>query len=145
MPIDYKRYPRNWKNEIVPFIRNRSNDCCEFCGLQNGVNVVSIITSDKGRIWLSNFDIFKQDLRLSFPTYVELSWKNTKVILTVAHLLHDADNPQPLMNSLAHLCQLCHIKYDRLSKLELYFRDIIYAHSLPTCARLSNGLKMIVI
>ena len=35
MPIDYKKYPANWKTEIRPAILERANNCCEFCGVQN--------------------------------------------------------------------------------------------------------------
>ena len=32
MPIDYSRYPENWKTEIVPRIRERDRDKCQHCG-----------------------------------------------------------------------------------------------------------------
>lgn len=35
MPIDYKRYPPDWKTRIRPEVLQRANDCCEFCGVQN--------------------------------------------------------------------------------------------------------------
>jgi 5-methylcytosine-specific restriction endonuclease McrA len=35
MPIDYKRYPPNWKTEIRPAILERANNRCEFCGVGN--------------------------------------------------------------------------------------------------------------
>jgi hypothetical protein len=35
MPIDYKKYPSNWKNEIVPMVKARDNNCCAFCGVKN--------------------------------------------------------------------------------------------------------------
>ena len=34
MPIDYKKYPKNWKSEIRPSILKRANNCCEFCGVK---------------------------------------------------------------------------------------------------------------
>lgn len=46
MPIDYKKYPPNWKTEIRPAVLARANNCCEFCGVENrtirpdGVKVV---------------------------------------------------------------------------------------------------------
>ena len=42
MPIDYKRYPKNWKSEIVPFILKRDKNRCKFCGLENGEVVKSL-------------------------------------------------------------------------------------------------------
>ncbi len=35
MPIDYKRYPPNWKKEIVPAVIARACNCCEVCGAPN--------------------------------------------------------------------------------------------------------------
>lgn len=35
MPIDYKKYPKNWLSEIRPRILKRANNQCEFCGVKN--------------------------------------------------------------------------------------------------------------
>jgi 5-methylcytosine-specific restriction endonuclease McrA len=35
MPIDYKKYPPNWKTEIRPRILKRAEHKCEFCGIEN--------------------------------------------------------------------------------------------------------------
>jgi 5-methylcytosine-specific restriction endonuclease McrA len=35
MPINYKKYPANWKSEIVPRIKQRDGHCCKFCGIEN--------------------------------------------------------------------------------------------------------------
>ena len=35
MPIDYKKYPSNWKTEIRPAIMERAKNCCEFCGVKH--------------------------------------------------------------------------------------------------------------
>ncbi len=40
MPIDYSDYPPNWKTEIVPRIRERSGDKCEWCGILNKAWVI---------------------------------------------------------------------------------------------------------
>lgn len=34
-PENKGRYPQNWK-EIVAKVRERSDDCCEWCGARNG-------------------------------------------------------------------------------------------------------------
>ncbi len=41
MPIDYSKYPPNWKTEIVPAILKRANNKCEFCGVENGKDLWS--------------------------------------------------------------------------------------------------------
>ena len=35
MPINYSKYPPNWKTEIRPRILKRANNRCEFCGIKN--------------------------------------------------------------------------------------------------------------
>lgn len=35
MPCDYSKYPANWKTHIVPAIRARSGDRCEWCSVEN--------------------------------------------------------------------------------------------------------------
>lgn len=35
MPIDYKKYPANWKTEIRPRILERAQNRCELCGVEN--------------------------------------------------------------------------------------------------------------
>jgi 5-methylcytosine-specific restriction endonuclease McrA len=35
MPIDYKKYPKNWKTEIRPAILERAGHKCEFCEATN--------------------------------------------------------------------------------------------------------------
>lgn len=35
MPIDYSKYPPNWKTEIRPRIMARSGGKCEWCGAEN--------------------------------------------------------------------------------------------------------------
>lgn len=98
MPIDYSRYPKNWKTEIVPTIRKRSRNGCECtgeCGLHNGR-----CTARNGK-----------------PHPVTKS----KVILTVAHLGIDKpdgsagnkhDKMDVRMENLKHMCQRCHLIFD---------------------------------
>lgn len=35
MPIDYKKYPKNWLSEIRPRVLKRADNKCEFCGVEN--------------------------------------------------------------------------------------------------------------
>ena len=35
MPIDYSKYPANWKTEIRPAILEREGHKCKFCGVEN--------------------------------------------------------------------------------------------------------------
>lgn len=38
MPVDYNKYPENWKTEIRPHIMRRSQDRCELCNAKNYEN-----------------------------------------------------------------------------------------------------------
>lgn len=35
MPIDYTKYPPNWRTEIVPRIKERDGNQCKFCEIPN--------------------------------------------------------------------------------------------------------------
>lgn len=78
MPINYSKYPENWKTEIRPRILKRANDKCECCGLQNKDYVLSLKENGK-TVW--------KDLHLEIDNS-----KVVKVVLTIAHLDHDETN-----------------------------------------------------
>lgn len=120
MPIDYKKYPPNWKTEIRPRILKRANNCCEFCGLPNHSTVYSIkiwvrdVTRYKQRsIWFRNEQDAKREGDHYFPV---------KVVLTIAHLDHDELNHNVTDERLAALCQACHCRYDAKEKYQRQFR-----------------------
>lgn len=109
MPIDYKKYPSNWKTEIRPSILNRANNCCEFCGVKN----YDFGFRDKeGKFYNDNFII--QQLELYGNDMFDdklLDSKRIKIILTIAHLDHDIKNND--LSNLKALCQKCHLNYDK--------------------------------
>jgi hypothetical protein len=115
MPIDYSRYPSNWKTEIVPIVLKRANNCCEKCGLQNHSFVFSI------RLWIKQVNRYK--LRSIWFRHEEDAKreadgpiKKVKVILTVAHVDHDETNQSISLDRLLALCQMCHLRYDAFEK-----------------------------
>ena len=119
MPIDYSRYPENWKSEIVPRIIKRACNCCEFCGVQNKAELTSIPLkiSDGGRykikrFWLSDVSDIKRITQFSLGGDV----KKITVVLTVAHLDHDEENHDVADDRLKALCQYCHLNYDASEK-----------------------------
>jgi hypothetical protein len=112
MPIDYRSYPSNWKTQIVPAIRKRSNDCCEECGLPNLARVVSIPYKRYRKGKQKTFRVWYREL-----SYLDQPGaKLVTVILTVAHLDHDAHNRKVDLSRLKHLCQRCHLVYDAARK-----------------------------
>ena len=139
MPIDYSKYPPNWKKEIVPFILKRANDCCEKCGVPNksmqwrGRKEVVIISrrgnKRKGR-QTKHYDSKEEAINdgcrwwnfegLNYtPERIEkeqFDVYKTKIVLTIAHLDHDELNHDVKMDRLMAMCQLCHLQYDSYEK-----------------------------
>lgn len=82
-PENRALYPKNWKSQVVPSIRDRSGGVCEGspafpdCRAVNGEQ---------------------------HPI------SGAKVVLTVAHLNHDPRDCSP--ENLRHWCQKCHNTYD---------------------------------
>lgn len=123
MPIDYKRYPKDWKTAIVPRIIERANDCCEKCGVENRAELTSLgmwirdgARYKYKRFWITNPADVKRllDGPASDP-------KQVKVVLTVAHLDHDEDNHDVTDDRLMAMCQYCHLNYDAKEK---YLRSL---------------------
>lgn len=118
MPWKKEKYPPNWKSEIIPTIRERSGNCCEWCGLENGQTVYSVpfnLRNERGyytqqKVW---FRVYGDALRESKGMNVI---QEARVVLTVAHLDHDEENHDVSLERLAHLCQLCHLRYDAKEK-----------------------------
>ena len=111
MPVDYKRYPENWK-QISRRIREREQQKCKWCGVENGATIVRKPGTGE---WMRYMDY------LCAVPVGERTWKQTRVVLTVAHLgTAHADgtpgNKHDKMDvrdeNLAALCQRCHLLYD---------------------------------
>ena len=111
MPIDYRKYPSNWKTEIRPSILEMANNCCQFCGAKN--YSVYLIENDK-KIFLqpyesTNFFICPDGFKRTVGRTGAFTLK--KVVLTIAHLDHDISNN--CLSNLKALCQKCHLSYDK--------------------------------
>ena len=118
MPIDYTKYPANWKSEIVPRILKRANNRCEVCGLNNGemVKAGKIYTRQNGRyqyrsIWITSISDW---VRINS---ILISHKTITVVLTIAHLDHDETNLNVADDRLRAMCQHCHLNYDAKEKM----------------------------
>lgn len=106
MPIDYKKYPKNWLTEIRPRILQRANNCCEKCGFENGIEIISFKFEGKTS-WIPIDYLDKMG---------EEKFKIIKVVLTIAHLDHDETNMEVTDDRLKAMCQLCHLRYDAEEK-----------------------------
>ncbi len=108
MPIDYSKYPPNWKTEIRPAVLKRANNCCEVCGVKNyaiGYRVSSgefIEVTDEQ----ANDLLFRIDKNIF------------KIVLTVAHLDHDETNQEIKIERLMAMCQRDHLRYDAQEKVK---------------------------
>jgi len=77
MPIDYKKYPPNWKSEIRPRILKRAKHHCELCGIRNYATATGV----KGQAY--------------------------RTVLTIAHLDHNIKNNDPEnLKALCQPCHL---------------------------------------
>jgi hypothetical protein len=91
MPVDYSKYPPDWK-AISRRIRDRSGGQCEClgeCGLHR-------TTGGPRRCCERNGELAK--------------WAKGKIVLTVAHLNHIESDCRD--ENLKALCQRCHLRYD---------------------------------
>ena len=80
MPIDYKKYPPNWKTEIRPYILNRANNKCEFCGVEN----YSIRDGVKIILTIAHLDHDEENWNVSMDRLAALCQK--------CHLRYDAED-----------------------------------------------------
>lgn len=112
MPIDYSEYPPNWKTEVVPRIRQRAGNMCEWCGVMNGAYILRLPkTQDlEGYVYVTG------------PEDTHGGVTPTLIVLTTAHLgvskpdgapgdKHDKHDVRD--ENLAYLCQGCHLGFDR--------------------------------
>lgn len=109
MPIDYKKYPPNWKTEIRPEILVRANNCCEECGIKN--YSVKFIDQD-GTTFIVNdkCETYKKARNIAEQGEIADGQKYTVVVLTIAHLDNDTSNSD--YSNLKALCQRCHNRLD---------------------------------
>lgn len=122
MPIDYRKYPPDWK-ERVKRILERAENKCEKCGLENGSIVYSVRYQGKSK-WYETFE--EAD---SQPKTIETKRnkktgkveaipnpKPVRIVLTIAHLDHDETNWSVADGRLMAMCQKCHLTYDGYEK-----------------------------
>ena len=109
MPIDYKKYPKDWK-EIRLKILTRAKDRCELCHVRNH----ALGARDKNGEWHDEDDIHSMNASLGEELFGDLP-KMIRIVLTVAHLDHDISNNA--VSNLRALCQRCHLAHDRMENL----------------------------
>lgn len=121
MPMDYSRYPDNWK-EISQSVRDRAGQECEWCGVKNG----AIGARDKDGQWWDENQIDSMNSAVGESHFGYDYPKIIRIVLTVAHLGIDHVDGTPgdkndkrdcRPENLAALCQRCHLNFDREDNL----------------------------
>ena len=124
MPIDYKKYPANWKSEIRPDILKRAENKCEFCKVKNyDIVFRGIINKNQptekevyqtGEAYVYDANngtfLFKDYYADIWPSSGDMNQTAIKIVLTIAHLDHDIMNND--YSNLRALCQRCHNRHD---------------------------------
>lgn len=122
MPIDYSKYPPNWKSEIRPRIIERAGNKCEICGVPNGARILRGVYDGLEAFQDEDGSIYSTEtgecIGDDYLGEVDQSGKNKviKIVLTVAHLDHDPENWQVEDDRLKLLCQLHHLRLDAPEK-----------------------------
>jgi len=124
MPIDYRKYPKNWLSEIRPRILKRAGNKCEKCGLENNQIVFAVRFRGRSK-WYQSFEDANSDPNKTFESKRNNKTgkvedvpnpKSVKVVLTIAHLDHDETNHDVSDERLMAMCQMCHLRYDGKEK-----------------------------
>jgi hypothetical protein len=124
MPVDYSRYPADWK-AISLRIRERDHQCCKWCGVPNGAWIVRWQDKDgdgytiythaedmkdgSWQAWNEDEDGPCSEIDEFVPALGD--GKPIKVVLTVAHY-PDPDPSNCSDGNLQSLCQRCHNRTD---------------------------------
>lgn len=115
MPVDWSRYPPNWKTEIRPRIMERAGGACEWCGALDRSYIIRMKEPPGSFFYVTG------------PDDVCKGQRPTKVILTTAHLGTPHEDGRPgdkndkmdtRDENLAALCQRCHLSYDILDHVK---------------------------
>lgn len=94
MPIDYKRYPPNWKTDIRPAILDRANNCCEHCRVEN----YSIRDGKKIVLTIAHLDHDEENWNISHDRLAALCQR--------CHLRYDAKEKARRRNNKQNLIEL---------------------------------------
>ena len=155
MPMDYKRYPANWR-EISRSIRfDRAKNRCEWCGVPNYALILRSTKDGAKYLILKDDGIHYtpegEPVRLSLmDEEFDANPEYTRVILTVAHLGitkpdgtpgDKADTMDCRPENLAALCQRCHLLFDMPENIPAR-RRTYYQHVIEQL-ELSGQMRLI--
>ena len=106
MPIDYKRYHKDWK-AIRAEVLERAGDRCEECGVLN----YDYGARDRFGKWHTEVDIDGMKSDDGEHLWPDGYPKIIRIVLTISHTDHDINNNGEPGNrpNLKALCQRCHL------------------------------------
>ncbi len=104
MPVDWSRYPTDWK-AISLRIRERDGQRCKWCGVANR----AIGARDRYDVWHDEDSIHGMNSDHGYSLFGDFP-RMIKIVLTVAHIDRDPSNNAD--DNLASLCQRCHLRHD---------------------------------
>lgn len=121
MPIDYDRYPKNWKrirNEILERCKNRC-ECRGECGKNHGTVTDTTVHRLRTDFTVGEmlecsiaFDPQCREMHMQRPK----SFGGKRVVLTIAHTNHSRNPKCAHRDKLKAMCQACHLRFDRNHK-----------------------------
>lgn len=106
MPVDWSKYPPNWKSEIRPAILKRAGNVCEKCGVKN----YAVGARDLSGKWHDSDSIHCMNSDVGYSYFGTFDLKEIRIVLTIAHLDGNTENNDP--ENLSALCQKCHLSLD---------------------------------
>ena len=101
MPVDYSKYPPDWKAISKRIREERANNKCEFCEAPNGKYI---------KRWVHDAGYWVEEGSTEYNNPLEEWCRPIRVVLTVAHLNHIPMDCRD--ENLKALCQRCHLRYD---------------------------------
>lgn len=124
MPIDYKKYPANWKSFSLEIRNIRSDGKCEECGVKN----YAVGARDRFGKFHAEDEIHNMNSDIGADLFShKFDTKMTRIVLTVAHL----DNKGGICDCkertgrkcakpdhVLALCQRCHLQMDMPKHIE---------------------------
>lgn len=112
MPVNYNRYPSDWFTRLHRIVWERAQGKCEKCGLPHG----SKVWSHKVPMYRGRKRVYRAQWTPITESKPHPQAKIVVVVLTKAHLDHDADNKHVHPSRLRLWCQLDHLRYDAAMK-----------------------------
>jgi hypothetical protein len=118
MPIDYSKYPPDWKERRQRILKRAKNKC-ETCGIKN--YSIGYWVNNKFITVKKALDVLEKTGKDLFENIL-VSKRPIKIVLTIAHLDHDEENFDVKDDRLRTLCQRCHLRYDVKEKKKRRFK-----------------------